>query len=282
MSHIKLMYITNSPEVALIAEKSGVDRIFIDMEYIGKGIRQGGMDTVQSHHTVEDIKNIKRAVTKAEIMVRSNPIHDATDDYCSSKEEIDAIIDAGADIIMLPYFKTADEVREFVRLVGGRAKTFPLVENKEAVECIDEILEIEGIDEIYIGLNDLSLSRGQRFMFQPLADGTVDMLAEKFKAKGIPFGFGGIASLGKGLLPSEYVICEHKRLGSTAAILSRSFCNVAKIGDIDEIDRIFTEGVRAVREFEAVCTKNTPEQFIKNHTELRSKVEEIVEMMGGL
>ncbi len=282
MSHIKLMYITNSPEVALIAEKSGVDRIFIDMEYIGKGIRQGGMDTVQSHHTVEDIKNIKRAVTKAEIMVRSNPIHEATDDYCSSKEEIDAIIDAGAEIIMLPYFKTADEVREFVRLVGGRAKTFPLVENKEAVECIDEILEIEGIDEIYIGLNDLSLSRGQRFMFQPLADGTVDMLAEKFKAKGIPFGFGGIASLGKGLLPSEYIICEHKRLGSTAAILSRSFCNVAKIGDLDEIDRIFTEGVRAVREFEAVCAKNTNEQFMKNHTELQSKVEEIVEMMGGL
>ena len=70
-------------------------------------------------------------------------------------------------------------------------------------------------------------------------------------------------------------------LGS-AAILSRSFCNVAKIGDLDEIDRIFTEGVRAVREFEAVCAKNTPEQFMKNHTELQSKVEEIVEMMGGL
>ena len=199
-----------------------------------------------------------------------------------SPEEIDEIIDAGADIIMLPYFKTADEVREFVRLVGGRAKTFPLVENKESVECIDEILEVEGIDEIYIGLNDLTLSRNQRFMFQPLADGTVDMLAEKFKAKGIPFGFGGIASLGKGLIPSEYIICEHKRLGSNAAILSRSFCNVSKIADLKEVDLIFTEGVRAIREFEAVCTKNTPEQFIKNHTELRSKVEEIVEMMGGL
>ena len=271
MSHIKLMYITNSPEVALIAEKSGVDRIFIDMEYIGKAQRQGGMDTVQSHHTIEDIKAIKSVITKSEIMVRCNPIHDATDAYCSSKEEIDAIVESGADIIMLPYFTTADEVREFVRLVGGRAKTFPLVENKEAVAAIDEILEIEGIDEIYIGLNDLSLSRGQRFMFQPLADGMVDMLSEKFKEKGIPFGFGGIASLGKGLLPSEYVICEHKRLGSTAAILSRSFCNVAKIGDLSEIDRIFTEGVRAVREFEAVCSKNTPEQFMKNHTELVSK-----------
>lgn len=282
MSHIKLMYITNDPAVALIAERSGVDRIFIDMEYIGKDLRQGGMNTVQNHHTIDDLKEIKKAVTKAEIMVRCNPIHGATEGYPSSEDEINEIIEGGADIVMLPFFKTADEVREFIRLVGGRAKTFPLVETIEAVGCIDEILEIEGIDEIYIGLNDLSLSRRQRFMFQPLADGMVDMLAEKFKAKGIPFGFGGIASLGKGMLPSEYVICEHKRLGSTAAILSRSFCNVAKITDLSEIDSIFTDGVRNIREFEALCAKNTTEQFEKNHSELVLKVEEILELMGGI
>lgn len=50
---LKLMYITNNPKVAKIAEEAGVDRIFVDMEYIGKAKRQGGMDTVQSHHTVE-------------------------------------------------------------------------------------------------------------------------------------------------------------------------------------------------------------------------------------
>lgn len=282
MSRIKLMYITNDPAVALIAERSGVDRIFVDMEYIGKDLRQDGMNTVQNHHTIDDLKEIKKAVTKAEIMVRCNPIHGATEGYPSSEDEINEIIEGGADIVMLPFFKTADEVREFIRLVGGRAKTFPLVETIEAVGCIDEILEIEGIDEIYIGLNDLSLSRRQRFMFQPLADGMVDMLAEKFKAKGIPFGFGGIASLGKGMLPSEYVICEHKRLGSTAAILSRSFCNVAKITDLSEIDNIFTDGVRNIREFEALCAKNTTEQFEKNHSELVLKVEEILELMGGI
>ena len=32
---LKLMYITNDPEVATIAEANGVDRIFVDMEYIG-------------------------------------------------------------------------------------------------------------------------------------------------------------------------------------------------------------------------------------------------------
>lgn len=37
---LKLMYITNSEDVAHIAEEAGVDRIFVDMEYIGKTDRQ--------------------------------------------------------------------------------------------------------------------------------------------------------------------------------------------------------------------------------------------------
>ena len=102
---LKLKYITNRQEIAKIAENAGVDRIFIDMEYIGKDKRQGGMDTVQSRHTIEDIKNIRAITDKAELLVRCNPIHEATEEYCSSKEEIDAIVEAGADVIMLPYFK---------------------------------------------------------------------------------------------------------------------------------------------------------------------------------
>ena len=74
---LKLMYITNRVDVALIAEAAGVDRIFVDMEYIGKSDRQGGMDTVQSHHTVEEAAAIKRALTSSQLLVRVNPIHEA-------------------------------------------------------------------------------------------------------------------------------------------------------------------------------------------------------------
>ena len=52
---LKLMYITNRPDVAQVAQSCGVDRIFVDMEYIGKEERQGGLDTVKSHHSVEDV-----------------------------------------------------------------------------------------------------------------------------------------------------------------------------------------------------------------------------------
>lgn len=88
---LKLMYITNNPEVATIVEHAGVDRIFIDMEFIGKDARQGGLDTVQNHHTIQDIKNIRKVVRQAEIMVRINPIHENYPGYMDSKEEIDGV-----------------------------------------------------------------------------------------------------------------------------------------------------------------------------------------------
>ena len=250
---LNMMYITNDPAVARIAEQNGVDRIWVDMEYIGKGKRQGGMDTVQSHHTVEDVRAIRESVRTAEVLVRVNPIHDALPDYGDSRWEIDAVAAAGADVIMLPYFKTADEVRTFLKLVGGRAKTMLLVETPEAVEAIDEILALDGIDEIHIGLNDLSLGYGMKFMFELLADGTVERLCLKFRKAGIPYGFGGIAALGKGMLPAERVIREHYRLGSTRVILSRSFCNTSLVTDLDEVERIFRTGMTEIRALEREC-----------------------------
>ena len=110
---LKLMYITNRPDVAEVAEINGVDRIFVDLEYIGKAERQGGMDTVQNRHTIEDIREVRSVVVKSELLVRCNPIHEATEEYGSSAEEIEAIVDAGANIIMLPYFKTVSEVETF-------------------------------------------------------------------------------------------------------------------------------------------------------------------------
>lgn len=260
---LKLMYITNRPEIAQIAESAGVDRIFVDMEYIGKIDRQGGMDTVQSHHTLEDVKIISKSIKMADLLVRVNPIHEATDEYTSSKEEIDGAITNGADIVMLPFFKTLNEVEKFIGYVNGRAKTMLLLETPEAVEIIDDILNLEGIDEIFIGLNDLSLGYGKKFMFELLADGTVEDLCNKFKKKGIPYGFGGIAALGKGMLPAEKIITEHYRLGSTSVILSRSFCNVDKIKHMGEISNLFVNGIRDIRNLENQVSIHS--QFFENN-----------------
>ncbi len=276
---LELMYITNRTDVAALAESAGVDRIFIDMEYIGKDARQGGLDTVQSHHTVEDINAIRPILKKSQLLVRCNPIHPATKDYLSSAREIDEICKAGADIIMLPYFKTVSEVKLFVSLVAGRAKTSLLLETKEAEEIIDEIVEVKGIDEIYIGLNDLHLSKNMTFMFELLADGTVEKLADKIKAKGISFGFGGVARVGTGTLPAECIFGEHYRLGSDRVILSRAFCDISKENSIEAVGEKLTSGVRDVRNFEEQLKTWTPEQFEENRLKTVEGVNKVVEII---
>ena len=75
---LTLMYITNDAYIASIADDCGVDRIWIDLETLGKEERQKGMNTVKSKHTVGDIKKIKPLLTKAEVLVRINPWHDGS------------------------------------------------------------------------------------------------------------------------------------------------------------------------------------------------------------
>lgn len=266
---LKLMYITNKENVARIAEDSGVDWIFIDLEINGKEERQGHLDTVISRHNIEDVRKIKNVLTKSELLVRVNPI------YEDSKYEIDKVIDNGADIVMLPFFKTKNEVETFINYVNGRAKTCFLCETAEAVENIDEILELKGIDLIHIGLNDLHLAYKMNFMFELLADGTVEMLCNKFEAKGIPYGFGGIAQLGQGDLPAESIIAEHYRLGSSMAILSRSFCNVNKIDNIKTVTDVFSRGVNEIRNYEHKLELKDISFFEHNHVIVKNKVMEI-------
>lgn len=268
---LKLFYITNNPDVAKIAEDSGVDRIFVDMEYIGKDLRQGGMDTVKNHHTVEDVKNIRKSIKSSELLVRINHIH------THSKEEIDKTINAGADIIMLPMWKSVDEVEKFLTYVDSRVKTMLLLETSEAEKCIDDVLKTDGIDEIHIGLNDLSLSKNKKFMFELLIDGTVDRLADKFNSKGITFGFGGFGRVYQNdMLPAQNIIAEHYRLNSSMAILSRSFCNSSKTTDLKEIEETFKNGIIDNRNYEKELLSKGKDFLLQKHKETEKIIQQIV------
>ena len=267
---LKLMYITNNPNVALIAEKNGVDRVWVDLETFGKEERQKHMNTVKSKHSVADIRRIAPLLTTAEMLVRVNSWND------NSVQEIKAVIDAGADIIMLPMWKSASEVTNFINAIEGKCKTILLLETKEAVECLDEVLKIDGIDEIHIGLNDLHLSYKMTFMFELLSNGTVEKICEKIKAAGIPYGFGGVSSLGTGEIPAEKIIMEHYRIGSTMAILSRSFCDTELISDLGVVDKIFSKYLFELRRYEETLISTTEERFMENKKDVLKCVEKIV------
>lgn len=268
---MKLMLLTGNPEFAKKAEDCGVDRIFLDLEYINKADRQKGRNTFITKNSVEDVKVLRAAIKSAELLVRVNPINPL------SKGEIDAVCEAGADLIMLPMVYDAEDVKTFVELVGGRAKTVPMIETTQAMARIDDILAVEGVDEIYIGLNDLHIGLGLSFMFEILSGGLVDYMAEKIKAKGIPFGFGGMGKIGEGMLPADKILAEHYRVGSSSVILSRTFRNEVDADGKPQLD--LEREIAKIRDKETEVQNWSKERFKQNRIEVKDTVKKIVSGM---
>lgn len=271
MTRLKLMLITNNVEIATHAVASGVDRLFVDLETRGKEERQGHLDTHRAEHTPDDVRRLRAALPDAEIMARINPL------YAGSGDEIDALIAAGADYLMLPMFRTEQEVGGFLDLVDGRAGTTLLLETPQALVRIDEILEHRArIDEIHVGLNDLHLGMGLDFMFELLSGGIVEYLAGKIRGSGIRFGFGGIACIGEGMVPAELVVGEHVRLGSEMVILSRAFHRQATtLAELNERLDLAAE-VRKVRASEADFHAADQSLLQRNRARLQESVRALV------
>jgi|SRR5690606_30929693 len=265
MSKLTLMYITNSAHEAARVIQAGVDRIFVDLEKIGKEERQRGLDTVISGHTVADVATIRTALPKAEILVRLNPIGPY------SRDEVNEVIQAGANLVMLPMFTTKEEVETLVNLVAGRVRISLLLETQQALVRLPEYLQLsEYIDEIHIGLNDLHLAMRLDFMFEIVASGLLDSVAERIKEKGIRFGFGGIARVGQGDIPAEEVLIEHVRLGSEIVILSRRFRE-----NLPNDQGVLAAEIAKLREWEEKWRQLPHEELIAHSTALRQRIFEV-------
>ncbi|MBV6285868.1 aldolase/citrate lyase family protein [Pseudomonas aegrilactucae] len=272
---MKLLMITNCPEMASFAIQSGVDRIFVDTEILGKEARQGHLSTVISRHTLDDVRHVRSAVPAGRLLVRINPI------YEGSQAEIDQAIEAGADILMLPMFRSADEVRTFTQAVGGRARCNLLVETVGAANSLRECLEVPGVDEVHIGLNDFHLEQGLDFMFELLVNGTVDEMAAILREAGMPFGIGGVARVGEGMLPAELLMAEHARLGSTAAILSRTFHGGSSSPAQIQAQMDFPGEVRKLSQVYEYYLHAAPALLQAAHNKVRASVQAIVHSLRG-
>lgn len=278
---INLFLITNQPDVAAFAVSHGVSHIFVDLEVNGKYARQGHRDTLISKHSIDDVGAIRKALDttnsenkqQAELLVRVNPWNEY------SGKEIDAVIAHGADWIMLPMYRTAEEVRRFCDHVAGRARCIPLVETIGAYECLAEVAALPEVDMLFIGLNDLHMEMRRNFMFELLADGTVEKMANIIKNAGKPFGFGGIARIGEGMVSAEQVLGEHLRLGSSAVILSRTFHRHSQsINDLhDNID--LGHEVEKLRAIERLMCDWRAEQFLYNQRSLMQATQQVADIM---
>lgn len=264
---LELIQITNDPAFARRCDAIPGMRLWVDLERLGKVERQAGRNTFISTHALEDVGRIHAVLRHSRLMVRLNPLNN------DSAAEVDAVLAQGADLLMLPMFRSAGELRDFSALVAGRVPIVPLLETAEALACIDDWITTPGVQEVYVGLNDLHLSMGLRFMFEPLARGDVERVARAAQRQGLRFGFGGIARLDEGLLPGRDVLAEHLRLGSEAVILSRTFHRA------DGADTFEAE-VGRLRAAESALRQRTPAQVMGDAQRIASTIHQIADTLG--
>jgi hypothetical protein len=258
---LELIQITNDPAFARRCDALGGFRLFVDLERLGKAERQAGRNTFISVHQLEDVSRIRAVLRRSPLMVRVNPLHEGT------AAEVDAVLARGADALMLPMFEGREQLAAFSRIVAGRAPIVPLLETAAALESVADWAGTPGLQEIYVGLNDLHVSLGCRFMFEPLADGSVERVAHEAQAHGLRFGFGGIARIEEGLLPGRDVLAEHLRLGSGAVILSRTFHRDSQMD--------FEREVAALRRAERELAARTPEQVAADAQRIGERIRSI-------
>ncbi|WP_338722160.1 hypothetical protein [Devosia sp. XK-2] len=113
-------------------------------------------------------------------------------------------------------------------------------------------------------------------MFEPLADGLVDQLAGAVTGAGLALGVGGLARSGEGLLPAEMLVAEHVRLGSTGAILSRTFHrNRLTVQDL-EAEMDFASEVAKLQDAYRAFGQSSPDELRAIHHEVALRVAGIV------
>jgi 2-keto-3-deoxy-L-rhamnonate aldolase RhmA len=193
---VGLLLTFNAPEVAEILSLCGFDWLFIDMEHGAIGIES-------AQHTIQAIRGDCSALVRA-------PENSAV--------WIKRVMDIGCDGIIVPQVNSAEEARRAVagakypplgsRSVGiGRAHGYGLsfgeyvatanesvalivqIEHVEAVNQLDEILQVKGIDGILIGPFDLSgsMNRLGQVKSEPVQE-EIRRIKEKCRSRSMPFG----------------------------------------------------------------------------------------------
>jgi 2-keto-3-deoxy-L-rhamnonate aldolase RhmA len=219
-ARFRFTLMTDDAELAGAADAAGVDRVGLDLERLGKHERQGAHPHLRiSDHRVEQLPFLRARMTQARAFVRVNPHNPG------SALEIEHALDAGAEVLMLPFFHAAEEVEAFVGLVRGRAVVSLLLETASAAHDARAIARVRGVDEIVVGLNDLSLDLGFANQFTLLVSPVLEHVAREVRAAGLPFGFGGLADPANDSLPvsPSLVYAQYPRLGATRAFVARKF-----------------------------------------------------------
>lgn len=190
---------TFAPAVVETAGAAGMDFVWLDLEHKGPS-------PADSHALEELVRAAGSADT--ELLVRLP----STEPWLVRK-----VLDAGVSNVLLARVETASELRRGVRATefvyddepGGRGGAVSLasdwgrtdyeprgdpavgamLETASAVENLEAILEVPGLDFAYLGAADLSISLGHPFETDhPAVEEAVDSVREGCEEAGVPLG----------------------------------------------------------------------------------------------
>ncbi len=249
MAPFVLTLFTDDPVLATAADHAGIDRIGVDLEYIGKAARQLGTQSRLSDHRAEALAPIAAGLTRADLFARVNPLHEG------SEAELEAVLAQGVKVVMLPYFKAIAPVMEFCALLRRRARLVALVETVESLDLITELLALPDIDELHFGLNDLRIQMGFANHFDVLDTVVFRRALDCVRDAGKPFGIAAVAQPGDKSLPVDPLATCRKivHLGATRALVARSFFGAGY--ELAALDR----DVAALRHVLATAAADAPD-----------------------
>lgn len=184
--------------IVKILARTGLDFYIVDCEH-----GPFGFETVSNLLSATDTEQLSPIVRIPEVR----------------KESIQKFLDAGAAGILVPWVRSADEVREAVRLARyapegcrgfatfkpwsdytiGPAETMlpeanravivvAQVETSEAVDRIDGILSVPGLDALLVGPGDLSLAYGVPGKADDRVTAAIERVLAAARAHGTPCG----------------------------------------------------------------------------------------------
>lgn len=211
---LELLVFETDPIRASALKAAGYTSFIVDLETLGKDLRQLGYGTEINHNSADDIRRLRDAGI-ARIWTRLNRFGAHT------PGEIDLAIANGTTVIILPMVCSTAEVAAALAHIGGRAELCVMIETPEAVAIAGELGRLP-ISAAYFGLNDYAISSGQRNIFLAVADGTVARVRQALGAT--PFGFAGLTHPELGApIPSMRILQELERSACSFTFLRRSF-----------------------------------------------------------
>ena len=156
-------------------------------EWIGIDVQHGDVD-------IADVAPLAR-VSPVPVLVRLAS-HD--------EAQLGRVLDAGVDGVIVPAVESADQARQLVQAAyfpprGRRSKglarvsllgrrdqplLLPMVETRAGLDHLDDILGVDGVDGIFIGPYDLSLSLGQKSALDDSVVSAITSVIDRTRERG--------------------------------------------------------------------------------------------------